>query len=205
MKRVSALFQNTGKVAAILAMLVLLSPVNAQPRDQIGSPSDLEQQRPENEIRASLDRETLGTAMQSLLDATIARDLESTLSYVPPRKIQKIAESMGKSRREAIIELTKIGREQDRHSGIEVISGHYDLDAARFGKTSAGRDYALLPYSRTFKGNGETFELTYLALASMDDGQLFITPLSDDTLMPELIELYPDLAEIAVPGEITAR
>ncbi|GEK66935.1 hypothetical protein [Paracoccus denitrificans] len=119
MKRVSALFQNTGKVAAILAMLVLLSPVNAQPRDQIGLPSD--------------------------------------------------------------------------------------LDVARFGKTSAGRDYALLPYSRTFKGNGETFELTYLALASMDDGQLFITPLSDDTLMPELIELYPDLAEIAVPGEITAR
>lgn len=191
--------------AAALTLCMQLTPAHAQSLEQTAEPNALMPPTQDIENQLSLNRETLGKAMQALLNATIARDLEGTLAYVAPRKIQKIAQSMGKSREEAITELIRIGQEADQHHGVKVLSGHYDLDAAQYGTTSAGRSYALLPYSRTFEKDSSTFERTYLALASLDEAQIFITPLSDDTLLPELIALYPDLAEIRFPVESTRQ
>lgn len=152
-----------------------------------------------------LNRDSLDKAMHTLLQATMARDLETILQFQSPRKIQKISKAMGKDHAETIAELIRVGRSVDEHQPVQILSGHYDMDTAQFGKTSAGRDYAVLNYSRTFKKDGKTFELSYPTLASVDGKKIFITPLSEDALLPELIELYPDLASVKIPATKTQK
>lgn len=152
-----------------------------------------------------LNRDSLDKAMHTLLQATMARDLETILQFQSPRKIQKISKAMGKDHAETIAELIRVGRSLDEHQPVQILSGHYDVDTAQFGKTSAGRDYAVLNYSRTFKKDGKTFELSYPTLASVDGKKIFITPLSEDALLPELIELYPDLASVKIPATKTQK
>ncbi|MCR4145560.1 hypothetical protein [Alcaligenes faecalis] len=156
------------------------------------------------QVYATVNRDNLNLAMQTLLRATMARDMETLLQFQPPRKIQKMAEAMGKSRQEALVEIAKFGRALDEQQPVEILTGYYDLETARFGKTSTGRTYALFNYSRTFKKESETFELTYPTLASQDGEHLFIIPLSEDKLLSELVELYPDLAEVKVPAAVNA-
>lgn len=152
-----------------------------------------------------LNRDSLDKAMHTLLQATMARDLETILQFQSPRKIQKISKAMGKDHAETIAELIRVGRSVDEHQPVQILSGHYDMDTAQFGKTSTGRDYAVLNYSRTFKKDGKTFELSYPTLASVDGKKIFITPLSEDALLPELIELYPDLASVKIPATKTQK
>ncbi|QXZ09685.1 hypothetical protein KUF54_17095 [Comamonas sp. Y33R10-2] len=197
--RTVALCSNAFKSAATtLAFCTLLAPTHTLALDQSAVPNTSQTQTPELENQLPLNRETLSHAMQTLLQASITRDLETTLKYVAPKKIQGISASMGKSHQDTITELIRIGQAADQRNKVKVITGHYGLDAAQYGSTSTGRSYALQPYSRTFEKDSSTFELTYLTLASVDQGQIFITPLSDETLLPELISLYPDLAEIHV-------
>lgn len=184
-----------------LSFALLLASATAQANDPASTTDGAAQPAPKAEQQLSaLNTDTLNSAMRSLLTATITRDLQGTLKYVAPRKIQKIAAAMGKSQQETLTELVRIGQAIDQRDGIKVRSGSYDLDARQYGKTSAGREYALFPYSRTFEKNGSAFERTDLTLASIDQGQVFITPISDDLLLPELIELYPDLAEVPFPA-----
>ena len=178
----------------------LLASATVQARDAAGATGEASQPAPKAEQLSALNPDTLSSAMRELLTAAIARDLQGTLKYVAPRKIQKIAAAMGKSREDTLAEMVRIGQAIDQRDGVKVWTGSYDLDAAQYGKTSAGREYALFPYSRTFERNGNTFERTYPTLASIDQGQIFITPISDDLLLPELIELYPDLAEVPFPA-----
>lgn len=152
-----------------------------------------------------LNRDSLEQAMHTLLQATMARDLETILQFQAPRKIQKIAKAMDKTHAETIAELIRVGRSVDEHQPVQILSGHYDVDTAEFGKTSTGRDYAVLNYSRTFKKDGKTFELGYPTLASVDGKRIFIVPLSDEALLPELIELYPDLASVKIPAAKTQQ
>lgn len=152
-----------------------------------------------------LNRDSLEQAMHTLLQATMARDLETILQFQSPRKIQKIAKAMGKDHAETIAELIRVGRSMDEHQPVQILSGHYDVDTAQFGKTSTGRDYAVLIYNRTFKKDGKTFELSYPTLASVDGKTIFIIPLSEEALLPELIELYPDLASVKIPATKTQK
>lgn len=170
--------------ALAFAILPLVLPAAAQDKSSQGS----EQQ--------SLTPESLGQAMAALLSATIARDLKGTLSFVAPRKIDKFAQSQGLTRAEALQDLVRTGRKSDAQSGVSVLSGSYDLNGAVFGTTPAGRSYALIPYSRRFAKDGSTFDLTVPTLVSLDGGQIFITPLSDDSLLAEMVALYPDLAVV---------
>ena len=186
--------------ATLLAACALLCSFSAKAQPTVAEPTAATQQAPSTATQSTLNRELLGQAMHKLLRATINRDLETTVGYVAPRKIQKISQAMGKSREATIAELIRIGREADERNRVQVTTGFYDLDAAQYGTTSIGRSYALLPYTRTFRKEGTSVDLSYLTLASMDGDQIFITPLSDATLLPELIELYPDLAEIRLPA-----
>ncbi len=156
------------------------------------------------QVSGTVNRDNLNLAMQTLLRATMARDMETLLQFQPPRKIQKMAEAMGKNRQEALVEIAKFGRVLDEQQPVKILTGHYDLETAQFGKTSTGRDYALFNYSRRFQKEGETFGLTYPTLASQDGEHLFIIPLSEDKLLSELAELYPDLAEVKVPAAVNA-
>ena len=176
--------------ALCAALLLASAPVQARDPARVTSAT----------AQPALTSDTLSSAMRDLLTAAITRDLQGTLKYVAPRKIQSIAATMGKTQQETRAELVRIGQAIDQRDGIKVRTGSYDLDAGQYGKTSAGREYALFPYSRTFEKNGSTFERTDLTLASTDQGQIFITPISDDLLLPELIALYPDLAEVPFPA-----
>jgi len=49
------------------------------------------------QVCATVNRDNLDLAMQTLLRATMARDMETLLQFQPPRKIQKMAEAMGKT------------------------------------------------------------------------------------------------------------
>ena len=152
-----------------------------------------------------LNRDSLDKAMHTLLQATMDRDLKTILQFQSPRKIQKMSQAMGKDYTETIAELIRLGRSMDEHQPVQILSGHYNVNTAQFGKTSTGRDYAVLNYSRTFKKDGKTFELSYPTLASVDGKTIFIIPLSEDALLPELIELYPDLASVKIPAAKTQK
>lgn len=184
--------------ALCAALLLASAPVQA--RDPARVTSATAQPAPKAEPLPALNPDTLSSAMRDLLTAAITRNLQGTLKYVAPRKIQTIAATMGKSQQETLAELVRIGQAIDQRDSIKLRTGSYDLDAGQYGKTSAGREYALFPYRRTFEKNGSTFERTDLTLASIDQGQIFITPISDDLLLPELIALYPDLAEVPFPA-----
>ncbi|TCV00699.1 hypothetical protein EV686_103281 [Paracandidimonas soli] len=145
------------------------------------------------------EREGLEKAMQTLLTATIARDIEGIMAFTPPRKMQAVAREMGKPLDEAKADLAQIGRDQDAKNGIRVIAGEYDIDQVRFGVTREGRKYAFLPYARTFEQDGRRLELTYPALALMDKGKWYVVPLSDSRILPDMQQLYPDLEGISVP------
>lgn len=188
----------TGVLSALAALIFPSAQAFANASTTAATPSTAQ-------ATSILNRDSLEQAMHTLLQATMARDLETILQFQSPRKIQKIAKAMGKDHAETIAELIRVGRSMDEHQPVQILSGHYDVDTAQFGRTSTGRDYAVLNYSRTFKKDGKTFELSYPTLASVDGKTIFIIPLSEDALLPELIELYPDLASVKIPATKTQK
>ena len=71
-----------------LSFALLLASATAQANDPANGAA---QPAPKAEQQLSaLNPDTLNSAMRSLLTATITRDLQGTLKYVAPRKIQKL-------------------------------------------------------------------------------------------------------------------
>lgn len=142
----------------------------------------------------------LASAMDTLIAATVKRDIEGIMAFTPPRKMQAIADDMGQPLAQAKIALADIGRQQDASRGIRVLRGSYDLNGAQFGTTPTGRHYAFLTYARLFEHGDKQLEMVFPTLAFMDEGQWYVVPLSDDSILTDMKQLYPDLANVSIPA-----
>ena len=133
------------------------------------------------------------TRMDKLSKATINGDYMANINELPEKYLSYMAKKASMTVLEFKNSTVKLlgGITKD----VKFTKSTYDLENAKIGKTSRGRNYALIPTTVTMSVKGKSIESKGKILAFEDENRWYLVNF-DKNYITSMKELYPDLMEI---------
>ena len=133
------------------------------------------------------------TRMDKLSKATINGDYMANINELPEKYLSYMAKKASMTVPEFKNSTVKLlgGITKD----VKFTKSTYNLENAKIGKTSRGRNYALIPTTVTMSVKGKSIESKGKILAFEDENRWYLVNF-DKNYITSMKELYPDLMEI---------
>ena len=131
--------------------------------------------------------------MDKLAKAAVNGDYMANINELPEKYLSYMAKKASMTVSEFKNSTVKLlgGITKD----VKFTKSTYDLENAKIGKTSRGRNYALIPTTVTMSVKGKSIESKGKILAFEDENRWYIVNF-DKNYITSMKELYPDLMEI---------
>jgi len=147
------------------------------------------------------ERLALQARVASFEAAMLAKDFATVADVTPPRLVDFFAKQAGKdveaTRADMIAAMTK------RMGEAELITFDLDPKAAQELEMTDGTPVVLVPTEVVVRTDAGTTRSDSLTLGLIDDGHWYFVRGSEKSLLGLIIQLYPELAGIAIPTGTT--
>lgn len=131
--------------------------------------------------------------MDKLAKAAVNGDYMANINELPEKYLSYMAKKASMTVPELKNSIVKLlgGITKD----VKFTKSIYDLENTKIGKTSRGRNYALIPTTVTMSVKGKSIESKGKILAFEDENRWYLVNF-DKNYITSMKELYPDLMEI---------
>ncbi|MDO5605627.1 MAG: hypothetical protein Q4G25_10765 [Paracoccus sp. (in: a-proteobacteria)] len=146
------------------------------------------------------DRATVSDLLHDLAQMMTDKDLVGLYDSEPPALREYSADFWGVSQERQREAMRRLMANPDEVGATE--NPAFSLDAAEWGVSPAGRDYAVIPFSFVARAPNFVTLRHIHVLALTEDDQWYLLRVSGRLDMEFVVEAYPDLAGLDIPEQV---